>query len=48
LRVLVRNLLDRYGYPPDFSKQAIDTVIKQAESLTEEWMTVEPLSEGKN
>lgn len=38
LRVLVRNLLDRYGYPPDFSKQAIDTVIKQAESLTEEWL----------
>lgn len=39
LRVLVRNLLDRYGYPPDFSKQAIDTVIKQAESLTEEWLS---------
>ncbi len=39
LRVLVRDLLDRYGYPPDFSKQAIDTVIKQAESLTEEWLS---------
>jgi len=38
LRVLVRDLLDRYGYPPDFSKQAIDTVIAQAESLTEEWL----------
>ena len=38
LRVLVRDLLDRYGYPPDFSKQAIDIVIKQAESLTEEWL----------
>jgi type I restriction enzyme R subunit len=38
LRVIVRNLLDRYGYPPDFSKQAIDTVIRQAESLTEEWL----------
>jgi type I restriction enzyme R subunit len=38
LRVLVRNLLDRYGYPPDFSKQAIDTVLRQAESLTEEWL----------
>ena len=38
LRVLVRNLLDRYGYPPDFSKQAIDMVIKQAEALTEEWL----------
>lgn len=38
LRVMVRDLLDKYGYPPDFSKQAIDTVIRQAESLTEEWL----------
>lgn len=38
LRVLVRNLLDKYGYPPDFSKFAVDLVIRQAESLTEEWL----------
>lgn len=38
LRVLVRNLLDKYGYPPDFSKAAVDLVIRQAESLTEEWL----------
>lgn len=38
LRVLVRNLLDKYGYPPDFSKSAVDLVIRQAESLTEEWL----------
>jgi type I restriction enzyme R subunit len=38
LRVMVRDLLDKYGYPPDFSKQAIETVIKQAEALTEEWL----------
>lgn len=38
LRVRVRNLLDKYGYPPDFSKAAIDLVIRQAESLTEEWL----------
>ncbi len=38
LRVMVRNLLDKYGYPPDFSNQAIETVIRQAESLTEEWL----------
>jgi type I restriction enzyme R subunit len=38
LRVLVRDLLDYYGYPPDFSNQAIDTVIKQAETLTEVWL----------
>jgi type I restriction enzyme R subunit len=38
LRVMVRDLLDKYGYPPDFSNMAIETVIKQAESLTEEWL----------
>jgi type I restriction enzyme R subunit len=38
LRVIVRDLLDKYGYPPDFSRQAIETVIRQAESLTEEWL----------
>lgn len=38
LRVMVRDLLDKYGYPPDFSKQAIEIVVKQAESLTEEWL----------
>jgi hypothetical protein len=36
---MVRDLLDRYGYPPDFSNQAIETVIKQAESLTEQWLS---------
>lgn len=39
LRVMVRDLLDKYGYPPDFSNMAIDTVIKQAESLTEVWLS---------
>jgi type I restriction enzyme R subunit len=39
LRVMVRDLLDKYGYPPDFSNMAIETVIKQAESLTEEWLS---------
>jgi type I restriction enzyme R subunit len=42
LRVLVRDILDRYGYPPDFSLLAIDTVLKQAESLTEEWLVSQP------
>jgi type I restriction enzyme R subunit len=39
LRVLVRDLLDKYGYPPDFSKSAIETVLKQATVLTEEWLS---------
>jgi type I restriction enzyme R subunit len=38
LRVMVRDLLDKYGYPPDFSRQAVETVMRQAESLTEEWL----------
>jgi type I restriction enzyme R subunit len=39
LRVMVRDLLDKYGYPPDFSVLAIEIVIKQAEALTEEWLS---------
>jgi type I restriction enzyme R subunit len=38
LRVMVRDLLDKYGYPPDFSRQAIELVVKQAESLSETWL----------
>jgi type I restriction enzyme R subunit len=39
LRTMVRDLLDKYGYPPDFSREAIETVLKQAESLTDEWLS---------
>lgn len=39
LRIMVRDLLDKYGYPPDFSRQAVETVMRQAESLTEEWLS---------
>jgi type I restriction enzyme R subunit len=38
LRIMIRDLLDKYGYPPDFSRQAVETVMRQAESLTEEWL----------
>lgn len=33
LRLLVKKLLNRYGYPPDAAKIAIDTVLRQAEQL---------------
>jgi len=36
MRTMVRDLLDRYGYPPDFSAVAIELVVQQAEALTEE------------
>ncbi len=38
LRVMVRDLLDKFGYPPDFSQLAIEQVVRQAEVLTEEWL----------
>ncbi len=33
LIVMVRRTLNKWGYPPDKQKQAIDTVMKQAELL---------------
>jgi type I restriction enzyme R subunit len=36
MRTMVRDLLDRYGYPPDFSATAIELVVKQAEALTDQ------------
>ena len=37
LRVLVRRILRRRGYPPDKQEKATQTVIEQAEVLTEQW-----------
>ena len=37
LRPLVRRLLNRHGYPPDKQPKAIQTVIEQAEVLSEGW-----------
>ena len=36
MKVAVRRLLRKYGYPPDMEKLAIDTVIKQAEMIADE------------
>lgn len=36
MRVIVRRLLKKYGYPPEISKQAIETVIEQAELMSEQ------------
>lgn len=38
LRVAVRRLLNRYGYPPDKREQATKTIIEQAELFTATWM----------
>ncbi|MFT3802814.1 MAG: type I restriction endonuclease subunit R [Burkholderiaceae bacterium] len=38
LRVMVKTLLRRYRYPPDRQEEATDTVLRQAESLSAEWV----------
>jgi type I restriction enzyme R subunit len=37
LRVLVKRVLRKYGYPPDKQEQATRTVLEQAELFAEEW-----------
>ena len=37
LRVLVRRILRKYGYPPDKQEKATLTVLEQAEAFSEEW-----------
>lgn len=34
LRVLVKRILRKYGYPPDKQEKATQTVLEQAEALT--------------
>lgn len=41
LRVAVKRLLRKYGYPPDMQLLATDTVLKQAELIAEELMMKE-------
>ena len=36
LKVIVKRILRRYGYPPDMQKLATETVLKQAEMIAEE------------
>ncbi len=37
LRVLVKRTLRKYGYPPDKQEKATQTVLEQAEVLSESW-----------
>jgi len=37
LRVLVKRILRKYGYPPDMQEKATDLVLKQAEALAPIW-----------
>ena len=38
LRVLIKRILRRHGYPPDKQEKATQTVLEQAEVLSEEWI----------
>lgn len=38
LRVLVKRILRKYGYPPDLQDQAVQTVLQQAEALSAGWV----------
>ncbi len=38
LRVIVKRILRKYGYPPDKQEKATQTVLEQAEALCTEWV----------
>jgi type I restriction enzyme, R subunit len=40
IRVMVKRILNKYGYPPDLQDEAVKTVLAQAELLSAEWVTV--------
>jgi type I restriction enzyme R subunit len=40
IRVMVKRILRRYGYPPDKQEKATQTVLEQAEVLCKEWASV--------
>jgi len=37
IRVLVKRLLRKYGYPPDLQDAAVQKVLQQAEALSADW-----------
>lgn len=39
MRVLVKRILRKYGYPPDLHDNAVQTVLRQAEALSASWVS---------
>jgi len=37
LKVAVKRILRKYGYPPDKQKLATENILKQAELFADEW-----------
>lgn len=48
MRVLVKRILRKYGYPPDLQDAAVQTVLQQAEALSSTWGVPRPGSGGGN
>jgi type I restriction enzyme R subunit len=38
IKVMVKRILNKYGYPPDLQEDAVKTVLAQAELLCAEWV----------
>ncbi|MEJ7591278.1 MAG: type I restriction enzyme endonuclease domain-containing protein [Planctomycetaceae bacterium] len=38
IRVIVKRILNKWGYPPDLQDEAVKTVLQQAELLCADWM----------
>ena len=38
IKVMVKRILNKYGYPPDLQEEAVKTVLQQAELLCAEWV----------
>jgi type I restriction enzyme R subunit len=37
IRVIVKRILNKFGYPPDLQEEAVKTVLMQAELLCADW-----------
>lgn len=38
IRLKVKKILRKYGYPPDMEKKATETVLQQAEVIAKNWV----------
>lgn len=38
IKVMVKRILNKHGYPPDLQEDAVKTVLMQAELLCAEWV----------
>lgn len=46
IKVIVKRILNKYGYPPDLQAEAVKTVLQQAELLCADWASEETTAEG--